>query len=184
VSLPAGGCDIIPETIPPAIPFDRIDLELLDALQDDLPIVSRPWKAIADRLGITETEMLGRMRTLEESGIIRGISPVLESRQMGLHAATLIALHVPAERLDEVAAIISSYEEVSHNFQRDHYYSLWFTIAAQDPAGIRQVLDGILQRTGVPASDVLDLPTIKKIKINVRFSFLPAQPREANLGPD
>jgi len=115
------------------------------------------------------------MKKLEKSGILRGISPVLESRQMGLHAATLVALHVPEERLEEIAAVISSFAEVSHNFQRDHYYSLWFTIAAQNTDGIQRVLDEILHRAGIPASDALDLRTIKKIKIDVRFSFLPAQ---------
>ena len=167
----------------PSLP-DQTDLAILNALQDDLPLVSRPWKAIADRLNITETEIICRMKNLEEAGIIRGISPVLESRSLGLHAATLVALHVPEERLDEIAAVISSYAEVSHNFQRDHYYSLWFTIAAQNEEGIQRVLHEILQQTGIPASDVLDLPTTKKIKINVRFSFLPAQHQESNFGPD
>jgi len=157
---------------------DQTDLAILNALQDDLPLVSRPWKAIAERLGITEPEIISRMNRLKDTGIIRGISPVLESRHLGLHAATLVALHVPEERVDEVAAIISSYAEVSHNFQRDHYYSLWFTIAAQTEEGIRTVLDEILQRTGIPEPDVLNLPTIKKIKIDVRFSILPAQCRE------
>jgi siroheme decarboxylase len=157
---------------------DETDLAILNALQDDLPLVSRPWKAIAERLGIAETDMISRMKTLKDTGIIRGISPVLESRSLGLHAATLVALHVPEQRLDEIASVISSYEEVSHNFQRDHYYSLWFTIAAQNEEGIHSVLDEILKRTMIPASDVLDLPTIKKIKIDVRFSFLPAQFRE------
>jgi DNA-binding Lrp family transcriptional regulator len=163
---------------------DPTDLHILDALQDDIPLVSRPWKTIADHLNITETEIICRMKNLEEAGIIRGISPVLESRSIGLHAATLVALHVPKERLDEIAAVISSYAEVSHNFQRDHYYSLWFTIAAQNEEGIQRVLHGILQQTGIPASDVLDLPTTKKIKINVRFFFLPAQQQERNFGPD
>ena len=135
-------------------------------------------------MNITETEIICRMKNLEDAGIIRGISPVLESRSLGLHAATLVALHVPEERLDEIAAVISSYAEVSHNFQRDHYYSLWFTIAAQNEEGIQRVLHEILQQTGIPASDVLDLPTTKKIKINVRFSFLPAQHQERNFGPD
>jgi DNA-binding Lrp family transcriptional regulator len=167
----------------PSLP-DQTDLAILNALQDDLPLVSRPWKTIADRLNITETEIICRMKNLEESGIIRGISPVLESRSLGLHAATLVALHVPEERLDEIAALISSYAEVSHNFQRDHYYSLWFTIAAENEEGIQRVLHEILQQTGIPASDVLDLPTTKKIKINVRFSFLPAQQQECNFGSD
>ncbi len=159
-------------------PLDETDLAILNALQDDLPLVSRPWNAIAERLGITEAEILSRMKNLEKSGIIRGISPVLESRHLGLHAATLVALHAPAEKVHEVAAIISSYPEVSHNFQRDHYYSLWFTIAAKNEKGIQKVLDEILQRTGIPDSDALDLPTVKKIKIDVRFAFLPVQSGE------
>ena len=168
------------------IPFDpdQTDLAILNVLQDDLPLVSRPWNTIAERLGITETEILGRMQRLEEAGIIRGISPVLESRHLGLHAATLVALRVPDERVDEIAAIISSYAEVSHNFQRDHSYSLWFTIAAQNGEWVQRVLHEILDRTGISAFDALDLPTVKKIKIDVRFSFLPAQSGEVPHGSD
>jgi len=179
VPVPTGGYEIMNCSFRP----DQTDMVILDALQDDLPLVSRPWKVIADRLGITESEMLARMKKLEDAGIIRGISPVLESRSLGLHAATLVALHMPQERLDEVAAIISSYAEVSHNFQRDHYYSLWFTIAAPNEGGIERVLDDILQRTGIAASDVLNLPTIKKIKIDVRFSFSYTQIMELTNGP-
>jgi DNA-binding Lrp family transcriptional regulator len=111
---------------------DQTDLAILNALQDDLPLVSRPWNAIANRLGIAGPDLLDRMKKMEDANIIRGISPVLESRPLGLHAATLVALRVPEKRLEEVAAIVSSYPEVSHNFQRDHAYSLWFTIAAPD----------------------------------------------------
>ena len=60
----------------PPLP-DQTDLAILDALQDDLPLVSRPWKTIAYRLNITETEIISRMKNLEEAGIIRGISPCL-----------------------------------------------------------------------------------------------------------
>lgn len=166
----------------PYIP-DAADLALLEALQDDLPLVTRPWQVIAERLGMDEVEVLDRMKRLEEAGIIRGVSPVLESRHLGLPAATLVALHVPDERVDDIAAIISGYPEVSHNFRRDHYYTLWFTIAGRDREGIQRVLDEILERTGVPASDALDLPTVKKIKIDVRFSFLSARTWEAADGP-
>ncbi len=157
---------------------DTTDLAILNALQDDLPLVSRPWEALAGRLGIAEPDLLSRMKKLAEAGIIRGISPVLESRPLGLHAATLVALRVPEEQLDEVAAIVSSYAEVSHNFQRDHDYSLWFTIAAKDEAGVHAVLDEILDRSGIPVSDMLDLPTVRRIKIDVRFSFPAAQEKD------
>lgn len=174
------------ETVSSPAPFepDQTDLAILNVLQDNLPLVSRPWNTIAERLGITETEILGRMLRLEKAGIIRGIFPVLESRHLGLHAATLVALRVPEERVNEVASIISSYPEVSHNFRRDHSYSLWFTIAAQNEEEIQRVLNEILDRAGIPASDALNLPTVKKIKIDVRFSFLPAQFGEGPHGSD
>ena len=163
---------------------DGTDLAILDALQDDLPLVSRPWKAIADRLGIPEPEMLARMETMEAEKIIRGISPVLESRPLGLHAATLVALRVPEDRIDEVAAIVSSYPEVSHNFRRYHAWSLWFTLAARDKKSIRGILEEILARTGIPAHDALDLPTLRRIKIDVRFSFIPEKHQEIVHGHD
>jgi siroheme decarboxylase len=157
---------------------DETDLALLDALQDDLPLVPRPWEAIAGRLNIPESELLLRLERLHLAGIVRGVSPILESRPMGLNASTLVAMHVPMDRLNEVAAIISSYPEVSHNFQRDHHYSLWFTLSARDEEGIRHVLNEILHETGIPPRDVLDLPTVKKIKIDVRFSFTFARKQE------
>ena len=165
----------------PVLP-ETTDLHILDALQDDVPLVSRPFAAIARRLGIPEQVLLERLRRLQDEGIVRGISPILESRHMGLFAATLIALHVPEDRVHEIAAIISSYPEVSHNFRRDHYYTLWFTLSGKNEETIQRVLAEILQRTGIPDTDVLNLPTVKKLKADVRFSFLNAEEREGTIG--
>jgi DNA-binding Lrp family transcriptional regulator len=151
---------------------DGTDLLILDAFQDNIPLVSRPFAAIASRLGIPEQDLLDRLKQLQDDGIIRGISPILESRHMGLSAATLIALHVPEERIHEIAAIISSYPDVSHNFRRDHFYALWFTLSGKNEEDIRRVLTEILLRTGIPDKHVLNLPTVKKLKVDVRFSFL------------
>jgi siroheme decarboxylase len=161
---------------------DTTDLHILDALQDDIPLVRRPFAAIAQRLGIPEQVLLDRLKRLQEEGIVRGISPTLESRHMGLAAATLIALHVTEERVHEIAAIISSYPEVSHNFRRDHYYALWFTLSGKNEEAIQSVLAEILQRTGIPDTDVLNLPTVRKLKVNVRFSFLNDEKREVRFG--
>jgi len=161
---------------------DTTDLHILDALQDNIPLVIRPFAAIAERLGIPEQDLLDRLKRLHNGGIIRGISPILESRHMGLAAATLIALHVPEKRVHEIAAIISSYPEVSHNFRRDHSYALWFTISGKNEDDIRRVLTEILQRTGIPDKDVLNLPTARKLKVDVRFSFLNDKDREGTFG--
>jgi DNA-binding Lrp family transcriptional regulator len=161
---------------------DTTDLHILNALQDDIPLVRRPFAAIAQRLGIPEKVLLDRLKRLQEEGIVRGISPILESRHMGLSAATLIALHVPEAQVHEIAAIISSYPEVSHNFRRDHYYALWFTLSGKNEEAIQSVLAEILRRTGIPDTEVLNLPTVKKLKVDVRFSFMNAEEREVTIG--
>ncbi|WP_292424124.1 Lrp/AsnC family transcriptional regulator [Methanoregula sp.] len=152
---------------------DTLDLRILDALQQDIPLVARPWEAIAARLGIPEPLLLERLRHLYEKSVIRGISPIIESRALGITAATLVALPVPAERIRGVADLISRYPEVSHNFRRDHHYSLWFTLSAESEETLEKILSEILARTGFSRDESLDLPTVKKIKIDVRFPLLP-----------
>lgn len=150
-------------------PADELDLRILDALQRDIPLVPHPWDTIAAMLGISEAVLLERLERLSREGIVRGISPIIESRPMGITAATLIALPVPEEHIREVADIISRYTDVSHNFRRDHRYSLWFTLSAKDENALQEVLHEILERTGFCRDDILDLPTVNKIKIDVRF---------------
>jgi DNA-binding Lrp family transcriptional regulator len=163
---------------------DPVDLHILDALQDNIPVVPRPFTAIAQRLGIPEQDFLERLKRLHEMGIVRGISPTIESRHMGLTAATLVALHVPEKRIREIANIINSYPGVSHNFRRDHYYPIWFTLTGKNREDIQHVLAEILQRTGVPDRDVMDLPTVRKLKVDVRFSFFNKTDQEGIIGSD
>lgn len=163
---PAGKC---------SAPIDFTDLTLLDALQDDIPLVSRPYAVIAARLGIPEDDVIQRIAALQERGIVRGLSPVLESCRVGLSATTLIALRVADEQIRTVARLINAYPEVSHNYRRDHAYSLWFTIAGKDEDRIREILSEIKKQAGLTDQDTLELPTLRRFKIDVRF-FIPGVP--------
>jgi len=150
---------------------DETDIAILDALQDEVPLVPRPWDVVAEKVGISPEELLFRLEQLRDAGILRGISPILESRRWGLSSATLVALKVPPGRVEDVAALVSSYPEVSHNFRRDHPYPLWFTLSGRDEDHVRALLADILQRAGLSEEDALNLPTEKKIKVDVRFGF-------------
>jgi DNA-binding Lrp family transcriptional regulator len=162
---------------------DRIDLTLLDALQDDLPLTPRPWAALGTRLGVPEEEVLERLGRMRDLGIVRAISPILDSHRLGLTATTLIALPVPVERISDVAAIISGYPEVSHNFQRDNTYTVWFTLTAESKERLGELLSEILERTGIPERDILNLSTVRKFKIDVRFSHVLNGRLEEGHGP-
>ena len=152
-------------------PPDLADRALLDALQDDILFVSRPFEAIAARLGMPEGEVILRLKRLQEQGIVRGVSPVLESRRVGLSATTLVALRVPDEKVQAVALLVNTYPEVSHNYRRDHPYSLWFTLAAKDETRIREIVQEITTMSGISEQDILELPTVRRFKVDVRFSI-------------
>ncbi|MDD1677723.1 MAG: Lrp/AsnC family transcriptional regulator [Methanomicrobiales archaeon] len=148
---------------------DALDRALLDRMQNGIPLTEKVWDSIGGEVGITGSEVLQRIRRLRAAHILRGIGPVIEPGEVGLGASSLIALRVAPERIQTVAAIINAYEEVSHNYQRDHTYNLWFTLTASSPQELTRVREEICRRAGLEREDVLDLPRRKRFKINVRF---------------
>jgi DNA-binding Lrp family transcriptional regulator len=144
--------------------LDAADRKLLDLFQRDFPLVPRPFEALAERLGITEAEVLERLRHLQDSGRISRVGAVLAPRRLG--GSTLAAMAVPEERLDEVAALVSACREVNHNYEREHPLNLWFVVTAPDEAGVAETLRQINARTGLP---VLDLPLTEEFHIDLGF---------------
>lgn len=153
--------------------LDPVDRELLQRVQDEFPLESRPFRTIGQRLGIPEKEVLERLDSLRRRGILKHIAPILEMHETGIKASTLIAMRIAEERIEEVAGIASEYRGVSHNYRRDHEYNLWFTIAEPGEAQLKETLEAIRARSGVPDEDILDLPVVQRFKIDVRFRFGP-----------
>lgn len=153
------------------VELDEIDKQLLQLTQDEFSIMKRPWKELGNRLKITEEEVLLRLKRLCIKGVIRKIGPILNTRKLGLSASTLIAMKVPEEKIEQVASIINEYESVSHNYQREHEYNLWFTVRTSDEKKLRRTIEEIKRRTEIPDANILDLPTLRVFKIDVRFQY-------------
>ncbi len=148
--------------------MDKIDRAILSILQVEFPLVEKPFKAIAERIGIDEAEVLERIKRLQKSGRIRQLRPIIDSKKLGLKS-TLVAMSVPENKIEKVAEIINSYEGVSHNYVRKHRYNIWFTLAARDEKSLKQVIEEIKKRSGI--KDVLSLPTKKLFKLEVKFDI-------------
>jgi len=145
-------------------PPDPIDRRLLDDFQHGLPLEPRPYARIAEALGIAEAEVLERLRGLQAQGAVSRVGPVLRPNCLG--ASTLAAMAVPAERLEETAALVSAYPEVNHNYEREHRLNLWFVVTAPNRSRLQEVLDEIAGRTGL---EVLDLPMLEDYFIDLGF---------------
>jgi DNA-binding Lrp family transcriptional regulator len=146
--------------------MDKLDKHILNEIQSDFPIVSHPYQVVADRLNLSEDEVLDRVRALKEKGIIRRIGGNFHSRRLNF-TSTLCAAKVPESRLDAFVAAVNGYPGVTHNYLRNHVYNVWFTFIAEDMNAIRDALDEIVEETGV--KEILNLPAVKIFKIKVDF---------------
>ncbi len=148
--------------------MDGIDRRILDIIQTQFPLSPTPFKEVGERLGIGEEEVIERIKALKEKGIIRRIGATFEPRKLGF-TSTLCAASVPEERIEEFVAVVNSYPGVTHNYERDHDYNIWFTLIGRSKEEIERSIAEIEERTGIRG--IKNLPTIRRFKINVSFSF-------------
>jgi DNA-binding Lrp family transcriptional regulator len=143
-------------------PFQK---KLCNALQNGLPIVARPFAEIARQLESDEAMVISETKKLIELGIIRRISATFNYRALG-RVSTLAAAHVEESRIDSVAAAINELVGVSHNYLRDHYYNLWFTLQAASDEQIELILSKLSSDTDTQFNS---LPAVHTFKLDVRF---------------
>jgi DNA-binding Lrp family transcriptional regulator len=148
--------------------MDNTDKQLLNIIQTGFPVTSKPYEALGKKIGISSSEALSRTRELVECGIIRKIGASFDTRKLD-HVSALVAAKAPAERIEEVVRIISSFEEVTHSYERDHEYNLWFTLVCENGERLDAVLDEIANKTGI--KDIHELPAERTFKIKVDFEF-------------
>ncbi|MFH1002775.1 MAG: Lrp/AsnC family transcriptional regulator [Chloroflexota bacterium] len=142
------------------------DKKLLNRVQGAFPLESQPYAAIGQGLGISGDEVIDRLARLKEAGIIRQIGPVLDARRLG-YRSTLVAMRLAAERLEPATRYLVEHPGVSHAYQRDHHFNLWFTLAI--PPGADPEAE--LARLAAPmaAETVVSLPARKMFKLQAYF---------------
>ncbi len=145
--------------------LDDLDRAILNEIQSSFPIVSRPYAEVGVRVGADEEQVLRRVRALMESGVIRRLGANFTSRKLG-YTSTLCAARVPPESLTRFVEAVNRYPGVTHNYLRDHHFNVWFTLIAESPARLEQILAEISGASGV---EVLSLPAQEIFKIKVDF---------------
>jgi len=146
--------------------MNALDKRLLDDFQRDFPLVSRPFAAIGERIGMSEQDVIDAYQRFSEERCVSRIGAVIKPNELG--ASTLAAMAVPADLLDEVAELVSSYDEVNHNYAREHAFNLWFVVAAANVMHVNAVLAEIAAKTGLA---VMDLPILEDYHLDLGFKL-------------
>lgn len=150
----------------PDRPSAVIEDELIERFQRGFPIVRRPYAAMAETLGVSEIEVVAALERLQDQDKISRIGAVVRPNLAG--SSTLAAIAVPPERLDAVAALVSSEPGVNHNYERENVINLWFVVHAADEAALRATLGRIGAKVRLP---VHDLRLEREYRIDLGFSL-------------
>lgn len=144
---------------------DRIDGDLLLALQSGLPFDARPFARVGEPLGLSEADVLVRVRRFFDEGIARRFGAVFDARGLG-YESTLCSADVPAQELEEAARRLDNHPGVTHCYEREGRPNLWFTLTAHAAR-----LDEDFKRLSARLApyEVWSLPAVRRFKIEVVF---------------
>ena len=140
--------------------------QLLNDYQHDFPLSPRPYQEIANALGVSEDDVLSALSELNEQDFISRIGSVIRPNRIGV--SSLVAMTIPPEQLAEIAEIISRYDEVNHNYERENRFNLWFVLIANDELHLQNILQEIEQKTGF---FTMKLPLLNDYYINLGFEL-------------
>ncbi|WP_310385324.1 Lrp/AsnC family transcriptional regulator [Roseateles sp.] len=148
--------------------LDQLDADLINRLQEDLPLLPRPFAAIAAELGCSEELVIERLQHLLAQGTLTRFGPLFQIERAG-GLFVLAAMQVPQARFDAVAMLVNALPEVAHNYRREHALNMWFVIAVETPAQADSVCARIEALTDCT---VFSFPKEREFFVGLR---LPAQ---------
>ncbi|MGM0590645.1 MAG: Lrp/AsnC family transcriptional regulator [Halobacteriota archaeon] len=149
-----------------------LDRAIINAYQGGFPVVERPWDAAAAALrergvDVDATGLLRRVRELDEEGVLTRFGALVNAEAIG-GMATLVAMHAPPERFEEVTEQVNAHREVAHNYEREHpHLNMWFVVSVAEESRIDEVLAAIEEETGQPT---YNLPKIREFRVEAKFT--------------
>ncbi len=147
---------------------DDIDKSILNRIQSNFPMTSRPFADIAKELGLGEEETVERIARLKKNGFIRRIGGNFVPEKVGF-VSTLCTASVPEDKIELFAGVVNEYHGVTHNYLRENEFNLWFTFIAPSMEEIEKNLKAISKKTGI--NEILNLPATNVFKIKAQFDL-------------
>jgi len=149
--------------------IEDMDNEILNEIQWTFPLVPRPFDAIAEKFNISSEEVKSRLTQMKRKGVLRQLSAIFDTRKLG-YTSSLVAMEIEGDKLEKVAQQINKHPGVSHNYEREHQFNLWFTLAVPPGSDLKLELDKFSKLDGI--KKVRMLPTLQLFKIGVKLDMV------------
>jgi len=159
--------------------LSALDRAIINAFQGGVPVTQRPFEPAAAALGdhgveVTGSELCERVRELDDTGVLSRFGALVNAEAIG-GAASLVAMHAPPERFDEVVETVNDFTEVAHNYEREHpHLNVWFVVSVADHPDpdkdghdrVEEVLEEIEAATG---QETYNLPKLQEFHVGAKF---------------
>lgn len=149
--------------------MDDLDKEILNEIQWTFPLVSQPYHEIAKKFNVSPDVIKERLTNLKKIGVLRQLSAIFDTRRLG-YKSSLVAMEIEPDKLEYVANQINRHPGVSHNYERNHQFNLWFTLAVPPGSDLKTEVDKFKKIPGI--LKVRMLPTIQLFKIGVKLDMV------------
>jgi len=149
--------------------MDDLDKEILNEIQWTFPLTPKPFDDIAKKFTTTPEIIKERLINLKKIGVLRQLSAIFDTRRLG-YKSSLVAMEIEPSQLEPVANQINRHPGVSHNYERDHQFNLWFTLAVPPGSDLKTEVDKFSVLKGI--KKVRMLPTIQLFKIGVKLDMI------------
>ena len=146
--------------------MDELDRKIINVLQDGFPLVEEPYAEVALQLGINESDLLSRLAILLKDKTLTRFGPMYDAEKLG-GAFSLVAIKVPEAEFDKVTEIVNSYDEVAHNYHRDHEFNMWYVLATETAEKIAEINSDIERRSGLK---VFNMPKLDEYYIGLKLT--------------
>ncbi len=146
--------------------LSEMEKHLLNDFQHGFPLNVNPFKRVAEIQNSQERVVLNTFKNLQAQGLVSRIGPVFSPNSVGV--STLAAMAVPEERLEEIAALVSKFREVNHNYEREHRFNLWFVVTAENSQALQHALKEISAKVAYP---LISLPLLRDYHIDLGFKL-------------
>jgi DNA-binding Lrp family transcriptional regulator len=162
------------EVAPPAEtepqPYDEQDVAVIRALQGDMPVTEEPYAPAAAELGVPQSQLLEKLRGMQERGLLRRVAAILFHRRAGFSANGMGVWKVPEDRVMELGPRMAAFRGISHCYQRPTYadwpYSIFTMAHGRSKDECDAILDSIAEHTGIEERATLYSSTeFKKIRL-------------------
>ncbi|MCP4076956.1 MAG: Lrp/AsnC family transcriptional regulator [Gammaproteobacteria bacterium] len=144
---------------------DPLEISFINKYQGGFPVCEQPFLDVALELGTDETTLISIIQKLLTDGWLSRFGPLYDAKQMG-GGLTLAALSVAEDQFDKITSIVNAFDEVAHNYRREHKLNMWFVLATETEQAIQNVISDIESKTGLK---VFNCPKLQEFYVGLKL---------------